>query len=163
MISLRDLQISIRPLVNRVANMVARAVLKLVDDSQGLQVVQVEVLNGETREGVERIQNYGFSAVPPEGAEAVLVSVGGRRDHALVIAMEHRAYRIRNQESGEVAIYDVNGSTVVLKANGDIEITAAGNVILNEGGTDVAKVGSSLIAGPFSGAVTSGSSTVKVP
>lgn len=165
--TLQDVIRLIRPLSNRVTNLARRAVLQLVDDSQKLQVLQVKALAGETRDGVEHVQPYGFSSVPPAGADVVLLSVGGRSEHALAIAAGHKAYRIRNRESGEVTVYDKNGSTITLKANGDIEVNAAGNVILNGGAIDVAKVGSSVTgqAGPYPvfANVADGSSTVKVP
>lgn len=111
------------PLARRVASMVARAVVKVVDEAKKMQLVQVVLSEGETRDEVERPQNYGFSSVPLDGAEAVVVFVGGRRDHGLAIAVDDRRYRIRNLESGEVAVYDRTGSKIVLKANGDIELT----------------------------------------
>jgi phage gp45-like len=69
----------VKPLATRIANMVARALVKNVDDSLKVQILQLGVLADETREGVERIQNYGFTSVPLEGAEAVALFVGGRQ------------------------------------------------------------------------------------
>lgn len=168
MISLQDLRLQLRPLVKYVANMATRAVLQLVDDSQKIQVFQVEGLATEVREGVEHPQPYGFSSVPPPGSDVILLCVGGRRDHAIAILAEHKAYRVRNQESGESTQYNgIAGTSIVLKNNGDIEITSTGNVILNGGSTAVAKVGSPTVgtAGPWPANtnVTSGSDTVKVP
>lgn len=124
------------PLRARVANMVARAVLNLIDDSKKMQVVQIQLeADGEARDA-ERFQNYGFTGVPLQGAEAAVIFVGGRRDHALAIAVDDRRYRLQNLASGEVAVYDHNGSNVILKANGDILVNPnSGRVVLN--GTDV--------------------------
>lgn len=110
------------PLARRVDNMVARAVLKRADDSTDTQLLQLEVLEGETRDGVERFQEYGFTSVPREGAEVAVVFVGGRRDHGLAIGVEDRRYRIGNLSAGEVAVYNDTGAKVVMKANGDIEV-----------------------------------------
>lgn len=120
----------LRQLSTRVANMVSRAVVRLVNDSdpKSLQLLQIDALAGETRDDVERVQNYGFSSAPLAGAEAVVVFVGGRRDHGLAIAVDDRRYRIQNLESGEVAVYDDLGSSIVLKRSGDIEITPASGV-----------------------------------
>lgn len=173
----------LRPLATRIANLVARAVVTLVDDDERMQLVQLGVLSGETRGDVERVQNYGFTSVPLEGAEAVVLFVGGRRDHGLAVAVDDRRHRLTGLEPGEVAIYNDQGSSVVLKANGDIEVSAAGNVVVNGGSTPVAKEGSATTghthtltgtAGPFpivgtailatdSIATGAGSSTVKVP
>lgn len=111
------------PLRNRVANMVARAVISAVDDAKKVQLVQLGLLTDETRDDIERFQEYGFTSNPPTGSEAVVVFVGGSREHGLAIGTEDRRYRIRNLTSGEVAVYDKTGSKIVLKANGNIELT----------------------------------------
>jgi phage baseplate assembly protein V len=104
------------PLARRLDNMVARAVVHLVKDSTKIQLVQLGVLDGETREGCERFQGYGFTSVPLEGAEAVVLFVGGRRDHGLVVAIDDRRYRKKDLEPGEVALYHKDGSFVLLKS-----------------------------------------------
>lgn len=111
------------PLARRVDNMVARAVVRRVDDSTNAQLLQLGILDGETREGVERFQEYGFTSVPREGAEVAVVFVGGRRDHGLAIGVEDRRYRIGNLSPGEVAVYNDTGAKIVFKANGDVEVT----------------------------------------
>lgn len=95
----------IAPLSRRVRLMVGRAVLTAVNDAGGLQTVQVKLLADEVRDGVERMQQYGFTSVPLPGAEGVMVSVGGSRDHGIVIAMDDRRYRIKGLQPGEVALY----------------------------------------------------------
>lgn len=95
----------IAPLSRRVRLMVGRAVLTAVNDAGGLQTVQVKLLADEVRDGVERMQQYGFTSVPLPGAEGVMVSVGGSRDHGIVIAMDDRRYRIKGLQPGEVAVY----------------------------------------------------------
>lgn len=127
---LREFDRFIQPLRVRVLNTVTRAVVKLVDDSQKFQALQVEMLNGEVRSDVERVQNYGFTSVPLEGAEAVGVCVGGKREHAVVIAVDDRRYRLVGLEAGEVAIYTDQGDKVVLKRGGTIQVTASTKVEL---------------------------------
>lgn len=112
----------LRPLQNRVLNMVARAVLNLADDAKGIQVVQVSV--PETRTG-ERFQQYGFTSVPLDGAEAVVLFVGGSRDHPLVVAVDDRRHRLNGLQPGEVAIYTDEGDQVVIKRGGTIEAVAS--------------------------------------
>lgn len=125
---MRAIESAIRPLRNRVANLVARAVLNTVDDAKKMQILQASLGEGETRDELERFQNYGFTSHPVPGAEAVTLSVGGRRDHVLVIAVDDRRYRLTALAEGEVAVYDQTGSSVVLKANGDLELTPSSGV-----------------------------------
>ena len=87
-----------RRLATRIANLVGRAVVKRVDDSTGVQELQLEFLPGELRSEIERFGQFGLTSRPPEGAEAVVVFVGGRREHGLAIACEDRRYRIQNLE-----------------------------------------------------------------
>jgi phage gp45-like len=125
---LDDLTRYLRPLSNRIANLVGRGVVKAVDDSKKLQELQLELLPGEVRDELEHFQGYGFTSTPavPDSdgaAEAVAVFVNGRRDHGLIIAVGDRRYRLKNLPHGEVAMYSKHGQTIVLKTNGDIEAT----------------------------------------
>lgn len=113
----------VAPLATRIANTVARAVVKNVDDTQKVQLLQLAILDGETRDDVELFGQYGFTSNPPDDSEAVILCVGGRRDHPLAIGVENRQYRIKNLGRGEVAVYNDTGATIVFKANGDIEVT----------------------------------------
>jgi phage baseplate assembly protein V len=126
--SVDDIRRLMAPLHTRVVNMIARGIVKRVDDAKKAQVLQLGILADEVKDDVERLQNYGFTSVPLEGAEAVIVFPGGKRDHAVTVVTEDRRYRIRNLESGEVAVYDQTGSKIVLKANGDIEVTPSSGV-----------------------------------
>lgn len=119
------------PLRTRVANMVSRAVVRLIDDSTKMQLLQLELLPGEVREGVERVQNYGFTSVPLDGAEAAVVFVGGKRDHGLVVAVDDRRYRLTGLQGGEVAMYSDQGDQITIKRNGNIEIKGASKVVVN--------------------------------
>lgn len=112
------------PLRNRVANVLARAVVQLVNDLPKLQLVQLGVLEGETREGCERFQQYGMTSVPHAGAEAVVLFVGGRRDHGLVVAVDDRRYRMKGLQPGEVALYTDEGDYVLLKRGRIVEVKA---------------------------------------
>ena len=120
-----------RPILNRLANLVSRVVLSRVDDSKKMQLVQLTVLDGETRESVERVQQYGFTSVPKPGAEGVAVFVGGYRDHGLVVAMDDRRYRLTGLQAGEVAVYTDQGDKVVIERGGTIRVTAATKVVIS--------------------------------
>lgn len=117
-------------MLTRLANIVSRVVLRRVDDSKKMQLVQLTALEGETRADVERVQNYGFTSVPQEGAEAVTLFPGGFREQGLVIAADDRRYRLTGLQAGEVAIYTDQGDKVVIERGGTIRVTAATKVVV---------------------------------
>jgi phage baseplate assembly protein V len=92
--------------MRRIMGMVARAIVNTVDDGRKLQTLQVELLEGEIQNEVERFQHYGFTSHPKAGAEAIGVAIGGTRGHMVVIAVDDRRFRLVNLEEGEVALYD---------------------------------------------------------
>ena len=109
----RGVRAMLAPLQRKLAMMAARAVVRLVNDTEGRQCLQAEILKGEIRDGVERAQDYGFTSHPLPGADAVLVSVGGTREQAIAIVVDDRRYRLKLQP-GEVAMYDDLGNSVTL-------------------------------------------------
>lgn len=116
------------PLQRRVALMVNRAVITMVNDSLKMQAVQVNLMAGVTRDGVERFQEYGFTSSPHPGAEGVMVSVGGNQDHGIVIVVDDRRCRLVGLAEGEVALYDDLGQKVHLTRTG-IVVDGAGRPI----------------------------------
>ena len=154
----------------RVMGMVGRAIINAVNDGSGLQSLQIEVLDDELHDDVERFQNYGFTAHPRAGAEAIVVRVGGTASHGIVIAVDDRRYRLRSLKEGEVAIYDDRGQIVHLKREGilikspdlvrveapRVDVIADSVNLGGTGGAAVARVGDSVAGGK----ITSGSSKV---
>lgn len=135
MLSRNEIQVlisrMIRPVLNRVMMVVARGVLEAVKDAGGIQLVKAEFLEGETKEDVERMQQFGFSSNPPPGSEVVAVFVGGNREHGFIIACDHREFRFKPLESGEMAIYTDDGTHIHLKKAGHVEVKAATKVTLD--------------------------------
>ena len=164
----------IEPTVRKARLMVGRAVVQMVNDAAKMQALQVTLLAGETRAGVERFQEYGFTSNPQPGAEACMVCVGGNRDHGIVIAVDDRRYRLTGLQSGEVAIYTDEGDKVVLKRGHLIEIdtqtltiNASAKVQINSPllqvtGGDV-KADSISLKGHKHGGVTTGSGQTGTP
>jgi phage baseplate assembly protein V len=125
----------IEPLQRRVMLMISRCVITAVDDTKKMQELQISLLDGETAGAAERMQMYGFSSKPLASAEGIAVSVGGNRDHVVVIAADDRRYRVKNLASGEVVVYNNTGASVTLKADGSIEAVPAGSGTVKLGGT----------------------------
>lgn len=124
------------PMESRIRMMVSRGTLSGADDAPGVQALQIELLDDEVAEDVERIGEYGFTSKPHAGAEVAMVFVGGLRSHGLVIGIEDRRYRLKDMEDGEVAIYDDLGQCVHLKRDG-IEITTEQRVTVNADSVEV--------------------------
>jgi phage baseplate assembly protein V len=152
-----------RPLRVRLANLVARAVVSLVYDAKKMQALQVTVLDGETRDAVERFQNYGFTSVPLEGAEVILLCAGGRREHAVAIAVDDRRHRLKGLADGEVALYHKDGAKVLLKSDGSIEISpkSGSDVVLAGGSAKVARKDDTTSSGEL--AMTGGTQLTWTP
>ncbi|WP_370387820.1 phage baseplate assembly protein V [Snodgrassella alvi] len=120
---------------------VARGVVNLVKYA-GLQEMQVNLLEGETRDEVERVQNFGHSGNPPAGSTVVAVAVGGSRDHMIVVGCEHPDYS-PSLQSGESAMYaqfgqllkmDKDGNVILkckslrIESDGDVSLSATGGI-----------------------------------
>lgn len=125
---MREVSRLLVPIVRRIRLMAARAVVTVINDALKMQAVQVKLLDGEVRDNVERFQNYGFTSVPFSGAEGVYLSIGGDRDHGVVICVDDRRYRLKSLQPGETALYDDQGQKVHLTRNG-IVVDAAGKTV----------------------------------
>ena len=106
------------PLSRRVRLTVGRCLLTLVDDALPLQKVQITILDGEVHDQVERLQNFGFSAVPLAGARGVTLSVGGDRAHQVIVAVDDGRHRPKSMQPGESAMYNSHGVTLKFLADG---------------------------------------------
>ena len=158
-------------LEGRVRMMVSRAIVRLVDDERRAQECQVELLDDEVADGMERFQQYGLTSHPFPGAEAVVVCVGGTRSHGIIIAVEDRTYRLSGLETGEVALYDDQGQVVHLKRDGihiesELKVVVQAPTVTVEadtvnlggtGGAGVARIGDAVSGG----VITGGSTRVK--
>lgn len=111
-------------LARRLRLIVDRAVVRIVTDSLGRQNLQVQTLADATNDDVERFQQYGLTSFPPAGSEAIVLSVGGRREGMVAIAVEDKRCRPTGLDEGDVCLYHGDGqSRIILKADGVIQIT----------------------------------------
>ncbi|MCW9699710.1 phage baseplate assembly protein V [Avibacterium sp. 20-129] len=99
-----------------------RGVLNLVKSGSDIQQVQVSGLADETIQDLELMQHFGFTSVPPSGTQAVVIPLGGKTTHGIIVATENGSFRVKNLKNGEVAIYDSSGSTIILKNGRVIDI-----------------------------------------
>jgi len=88
----------------------------------GVQKIQVEGLDGETVQDLEHAENFGFTSNPPAGSDCVVVPLGGKTSHGIIVTTTNGAYRITGLSDGETAVYNADGAKMVLKKGCVIEI-----------------------------------------
>ncbi|GEM_PF-6751014 len=93
------------PLRNRIILLIRRAVIESVTDDNPVQAAKITLFEGECREGVERMQEYGLSTVPLPKCKAIVLFVGGECAHGVITATDDRDYRPRKQKPGDVMMY----------------------------------------------------------
>ena len=103
---------ALREMGSRVMMMFGRGVLRGVTDTGPRQQVQVELLKDELRDGLEHMQNYGFTS-HPLGGDVAVAFLGGNREQGIVLVVDDRRYRLALLP-GEVAIYDDQGNKIEL-------------------------------------------------
>lgn len=107
---------AVAPLQNAIGGMLARAVVHLMKTDGALQVLQIEMLAGELKDGIEYVEPYGYtSTAPKDGREAVAAFIQGDRSNGIVLVVANRRYRLKGLKEGEVAIYDDTGQKIVLQ------------------------------------------------
>lgn len=137
-------------IITKIKGMVGKAILAAVDDTTKMQLVKIEGQAGVVQDRVERVQNYGFTSNVPPGGEAVVVNVAGSKDHPVCIALDHTGHRKKDLKPGEVAVYDKNGSYILLKEDGSVEISSADKYVLS---SDSIMLGGDKLT-PLAGVVT---------
>jgi len=112
--------------------MVRRASIQKVDDSGAQQLLNLIGLAGDMPQKVVRILDHGFSSNPPQGAEGVLKSLGGRSDRLMFSGGEHPQFRQKNLPPGAAVLYDQNQNIIFAGMQNGIQISAkTGNVTVN--------------------------------
>ncbi len=124
------------PLRSRIANMLARGIVRLVSSGAGMQHLQVDLMAGETRDGAEHFESYGFTSRPHPGAECFVAFPFGSRDHPIVLVAADRRYRLKGLGAGEVALYDDLGQKIVLHRD-RVELSSPGRVVVQAPAVDV--------------------------
>lgn len=117
---MEHLRRALEPLQRKLRLMAGRAVLSLMSDAF---TSQIKGLDGEVRDGAEVFQQYGFRSQPLPGAEGILLSLAGSRDHTVILCLDDRRYTVA-LAAGECAMYDHLGKYIVLKKNGSIVVKA---------------------------------------
>ncbi len=100
-----------------------RGVITLVKAAGAVQLVQIDGVSGERLQDAELFQQYGCTSNPPVGSMAIVLPLGGKTGHGIVIATEHGTYRLKDLKPGETALYTDEGDSVILKRGRIAEVT----------------------------------------
>lgn len=100
----RAIAVALRPLARRIENMLSRAVVTAVE-SGNLQVLQLNILAGETKDGVQHFEPAGFTSHPMADAEALVVFPDGARTHGVAVVVTDRRHRPTDLQPGEAALF----------------------------------------------------------
>lgn len=118
----REFKRLLDPIVRRISNICARGYVNLVNDAAKLQRIQSTFLDNETRDNIERFQQYGLTSNPHPGAGVVALFLNGAKDNPIIICVDDKRYRLQGLETGEVALYTDEGDSIILKRGNNIEI-----------------------------------------
>jgi len=125
----RALQRLISPIITRVRRVCLGAIIRRVDDGGDLQRMQVESIGHSVYDNVEKFEQFGFTSNPPVGLDAIIIERCGKH---IIVAIGDRKYRIKNLESGDTAVYDVRGQTIILNETGISVTDAHGNTVITD-------------------------------
>lgn len=91
------------------------------NDSGDFQTTQIQSLEKVSDAFV--VWPYGFGGSAPNGSFAVLVPINGQEDMLAAIVCDPKN-RIKGLQPGEVFMHSpASGSSIVMKQNGDVEVT----------------------------------------
>lgn len=123
------------PLSRRLRLMVARAVITAISDAGKIPTVQGKLLDGEIRNGIELLHQHGFFSRPRIKPEGLYFSVGGDRDHGVMVATADRGSNRPDLAAGETVVYTdedtaADGHRIHFKNGRIIEIVAGESKIV---------------------------------
>lgn len=132
----RAIAAALRPLARRIENMLARAVVTAVMPGN-LQVLQVNVLAGETKDGVQHFEPAGFTSHPMAGAEGLVVFPDGVRTHGVAVVVTDRRHRPTDLQPGEAALFCHADGLAQVRVELDGTVTIKGPTKVRVEGHDI--------------------------
>jgi phage baseplate assembly protein V len=92
--------------------------------------MKISLLKDEIKDKVERIQNYGFTSVPPSGSEVLVVCLGGSKDQMIVIAADNSSIRKKDLSGSDSCMYREGGDFILLSSD-SVKIFSSKKVIVD--------------------------------
>ncbi|CAJ2713658.1 phage baseplate assembly protein V [Burkholderia pseudomallei] len=127
----------IERVARRVLLSLARALVTTVNDSGGVQMMQVKLNALETRDNTPRVAEFGLTSNPPVNSDAFVVFLGGDRSNGVVLGTVHQPSRPKNLAPGETMIYSQDGKSIYLTASGGIVVNAKNQAVTVNNATTV--------------------------
>ena len=78
---------------------------------------------------MQRMEQFGFTSMAPDGSDAVLLSLNGNRDSVIAIGFMSPDNRPTGGEAGSTTIYDINGNSITL-VGGGVNINSPSQIVL---------------------------------
>lgn len=118
-----------RETANQSRGMISRAVVTAQHDGGEAQTVDVTTHASVDRSAVEVVQQFGFTSMAPGGAMVVVLAVGGDQSDLVALPVAAPGARLGGLNPGDTAIYSANGSRIIIRADGVIEVNATQKVV----------------------------------
>ena len=134
---LRTIKNVLKPLRRKVRQLVSRGMVSLIDPNQLMQMLQVELLDGEVLDDVEHFEGYGLTAHAPDDSEVLTASLNGQRNHTVAISVANRNFRMKGLAKGEVALYTDEGDVIHFKRDNHIYADAMNKITAKAPNVDI--------------------------
>ena len=136
-----------RPITNKITLMLGRAVIRALQIDHGKVLLDCEMFADDLSTKLEYFSHHGLFSKPPIGSHCMMACPGGRRDHAVIIAVKTAAAIPENAAIAEVALYNSQGSYIAIMPNGDIAINGS-KVTVTCDNAEVAATGNLALKAP---------------
>lgn len=135
---------SLDNLRERIYGVVERGVVLLSTATTKLQALQLQIAGEATDDDLEHFEPYGLTSRPRDpdsngSPEALAVSLGGNRDHQIVVCVVDRRFRITGLDKGEVVVYNFTGANLKLDDDGNLIATPKSGEEVLLGGSGATK------------------------
>ncbi len=119
---------ALEALGQRIRMLIGRGRITTGNDTGAVQQLQVQLAGVETGDNRPRVAEFGFTSMPPAGADAVVVFLSGDRSAGVVVATNHQQSRPRGMKPGETMVYSQDGKCVYFSDAG-IVVDAKGQPV----------------------------------
>lgn len=123
-------------ILRRHRSLMRRVYITQTDDTGKVRTAQIQGIAGQVNDGVENLEQYGFSgnppaAQPPECPEGIKIEIGGDPAHPIVICAFDRRDRPVNLKPGEAVMYNHWGDYAKCSSGGNFTVHAGAKVTID--------------------------------